>query len=476
MTTTGESPQSPVGSVPRRDCPVGEAYYRDAVAQERAWTEVALEQFLPAWFDEKHMDASRRAELVAQSGGVFAAELDETRWFRNMLRRDDVRMLRALVSGRSPLPWVVVQRFGPPGYVTRWCIRLGAVRCLQWWADWRGWFFRSGARWTRSHMRIYPRGHDIIDSDSDAASADEVFYATKRVLPVTPPTSDEERVGDDDSEEDGYRSQSSSAEEDDERSLANSQLSHGSRARGGYYRATSACDLAAAHNQLAMLKLLREHGRHWGFSTAEAAATHGATDVLQYLASPESGYGHFWRWRNGKLLGCAAQAPTAEAMSFIDRSLRQPAGDRAKNDAIGWHAGVTRCAAAHGRLDCLRYAHERGCPWDESCCNSAARNGHADCLRYAHERGCPWDADCVEAAIKNGHADCLRYAHEHGCPLRVRGLFRLAAHHHAWACVRYILDHLTESSVDHEAVASMVRAFRNDPDALRRSARALLPH
>jgi hypothetical protein len=73
-------------------------------------------------------------------------------------------------------------------------------------------------------------------------------------------------------------------------------------------------------------------------------------------------------------------------------------------------------AALKGHLDCLRYAHEYGCPWDTETCQAAAVNGHLDCLRYVHKRWCPWDTETCQAAALNGHLDCLRYAHEHGCP------------------------------------------------------------
>ncbi|AGO84450.1 Ankyrin repeat domain containing protein [Pandoravirus salinus] len=73
-------------------------------------------------------------------------------------------------------------------------------------------------------------------------------------------------------------------------------------------------------------------------------------------------------------------------------------------------------AAAHGHLDCLRYAHENGCRWDDVICTEAAAGGHVDALRYAHENGCPWDENTCANAAKEGHVDCLRYAHEHECP------------------------------------------------------------
>jgi hypothetical protein len=46
-------------------------------------------------------------------------------------------------------------------------------------------------------------------------------------------------------------------------------------------------------------------------------------------------------------------------------------------------------AAQNGRLECLKYAHENGCPWDKLTCIYATKSGHLDCLKYAHENGCP---------------------------------------------------------------------------------------
>ena len=49
----------------------------------------------------------------------------------------------------------------------------------------------------------------------------------------------------------------------------------------------------------------------------------------------------------------------------------------------------TIIAARNGHLECLKYAHENGCPWDKFTCADAARNGHLECLKYAHENDCP---------------------------------------------------------------------------------------
>ena len=80
-----------------------------------------------------------------------------------------------------------------------------------------------------------------------------------------------------------------------------------------------------------------------------------------------------------------------------------------------WDEG-TCLGAAHGRLDCLKYAREKGCPWDEVTCSAAALHGQLECLKYAHENGCPWDEKTCSLAAENGQLECLKYAHENGCP------------------------------------------------------------
>ena len=72
-------------------------------------------------------------------------------------------------------------------------------------------------------------------------------------------------------------------------------------------------------------------------------------------------------------------------------------------------------AALNGQLECLKYAREHGCPWDEYTC-TLPPNGHLECLKYAREHGCPWNEEDVRVCRQNGHLECLKYAHEHGCP------------------------------------------------------------
>ena len=81
-----------------------------------------------------------------------------------------------------------------------------------------------------------------------------------------------------------------------------------------------------------------------------------------------------------------------------------------------WDASTCLIAAKNSHIECLKYAHKNGCRWNEYTCCYAANNGHLECLKYAHENGCPWDELTCHYAAQNNHFDCLKYAHENGCP------------------------------------------------------------
>ena len=81
-----------------------------------------------------------------------------------------------------------------------------------------------------------------------------------------------------------------------------------------------------------------------------------------------------------------------------------------------WNEETCECAAAFGNLECLQYAHENRCPWDIRTCSQAVINGNLECLQYAHENGCPWSTETCELAWENDNLKCLEYAHKNGCP------------------------------------------------------------
>jgi hypothetical protein len=54
----------------------------------------------------------------------------------------------------------------------------------------------------------------------------------------------------------------------------------------------------------------------------------------------------------------------------------------------------------NGHFDCLKYAHENGCPWCISTCNFAIVRNHLDCLKYAYENGCPYPNEFLSTIVK----------------------------------------------------------------------------
>lgn len=62
--------------------------------------------------------------------------------------------------------------------------------------------------------------------------------------------------------------------------------------------------------------------------------------------------------------------------------------------------GVDCCesAAANNQLQCLRWLHEDGAPWDASTCAAATAKGYFLVLQYALRNGCPWDWRSVRNA------------------------------------------------------------------------------
>jgi len=98
-----------------------------------------------------------------------------------------------------------------------------------------------------------------------------------------------------------------------------------------------------------------------------------------------------------------------------------------------------------GNLECFKYAYELGCPWnfiardvvkiggiefvkflhkanhhdeywDDYMCKYSAKYGKIDCLKYSHEHGYPWNKETIIKAMTHEHLDCLVYAIKNGCP------------------------------------------------------------
>ncbi len=74
-----------------------------------------------------------------------------------------------------------------------------------------------------------------------------------------------------------------------------------------------------------------------------------------------------------------------------------------------WGRNTCRYAAQYGLLDCLRYAHENGCPWDENTGVDIQLNMDVWIVYAMHEEnGCPWDKNTCRYSANHGSFDCLR--------------------------------------------------------------------
>ena len=73
-------------------------------------------------------------------------------------------------------------------------------------------------------------------------------------------------------------------------------------------------------------------------------------------------------------------------------------------------------------MECLKYAREHGCPWNEWTCKHAAYYGQLECLKYLREHGCPWDEETYIHAVLNGDIEAILFLiereHPHAQSLR----------------------------------------------------------
>ncbi len=97
---------------------------------------------------------------------------------------------------------------------------------------------------------------------------------------------------------------------------------------------------------------------------------------------------------------------------------------------IPWTDKVTeKIVTNQNSLECLKYAHENGCLWDEQICEKAATYNNLECLKYAHENGCSWDEYTTSETSKyTGTYDCLKYLIENGCPTDTSVMKNIARH------------------------------------------------
>ena len=165
--------------------------------------------------------------------------------------------------------------------------------------------------------------------------------------------------------------------------------------RQGYLFTYMTCAVAST---LECLQYAHENGCPWNVMTLINAATHGRIACLEYALT------HKCPRENADICWRAAASRDVNCLKYCHEY------------GIPWNETTCTSAASNNTFACLQYAHEHGCPWNKNVTYYAARHGSLEMLRYAHERGCLWHESTCEIAAAYNHIECLAYAYTHGCP------------------------------------------------------------
>lgn len=221
----------------------------------------------------------------------------------------------------------------------------------------------------------------------------------------------------------------------------------------GYTWDADTCIQASANGHLDCLAYAHEHGCAWDERVCIRASTSGHLDCLRYAHEHGCPLNHSGRTTVSSDRFSYARVFPSDPVRVL-KQFTQFLNVYYNNYNWGDYGCTTTV-----HLDCLRYAHEHGCTWDETTCNYAAHMGCVPCLQYAHEHGCPWsEATCIAATYaqqfdNTRRNECLKYAHEHGCPWSGK-TSDSAVYYKSYTCLRYLHDQgcpwsetITESKV-----------------------------
>ena len=78
--------------------------------------------------------------------------------------------------------------------------------------------------------------------------------------------------------------------------------------------------------------------------------------------------------------------------------------------------GICSGAASGGHLQLLQLAREYELPWDENTFHCAAQSGNIQLMKWARINGCRWDANTCTAAARLGKLEILQWLREENCP------------------------------------------------------------
>ena len=71
---------------------------------------------------------------------------------------------------------------------------------------------------------------------------------------------------------------------------------------------------------------------------------------------------------------------------------------------------IIKNAAKVGSIEMIKWARTEGLPFTKWACYWAVANGHLECLKYLHENGCPWDKqESLRVAKYNKNSACYEF-------------------------------------------------------------------
>eukprot|EP00611_Tribonema_gayanum_P011141 TRINITY_DN2129_c0_g2_i1.p1 TRINITY_DN2129_c0_g2~~TRINITY_DN2129_c0_g2_i1.p1 ORF type:complete len:572 (-),score=80.44 TRINITY_DN2129_c0_g2_i1:74-1753(-) len=246
------------------------------------------------------------------------------------------------------------------------------------------------------------------------------------------------------------------------------------RQQGCPWEAEEISELAAKGGHLAVLRWAIDSGCAWQQKVCEIAARRGDVDMLNWavangapadyarisLAARESAQAATARWlhsrqgdvlpllvyasaagrvgpikwahtsgvlgrRAGLIAQMAAENDRLEVLAYMLAAgiLEDPAESQApmlcaQGFAASFLTGPACAAAAHGRVQTLRWLQAHGAFRGSGVCAAAARDGHIHVLEWALANGCEWEERICHIAAEARNMALLAWAEARGCACR----------------------------------------------------------
>eukprot|EP01032_Pedospumella_encystans_P023553 gene23553-26662_t len=129
-------------------------------------------------------------------------------------------------------------------------------------------------------------------------------------------------------------------------------------------------------HSLEKMKVLREYSCPWDKRTLHAVAHAGDVEKLKYCLEN----------------GCPGREDVALVIAQHLPLLQYLHAQKCPFPSDTYE----RALQAVRPINCVRFLYETGCcPWPKDACTWFVQHRRMDCLKYAHMHGAPWDADAI---------------------------------------------------------------------------------